>query len=134
MDGSQFDTLIKRLATTPLTRPTALRGVAASLAALAGVTLAAEPGGARNRNNNDEPERKVCHCADATAASCQTLKKEKSKVKKHLKQHACDYIGSCQGFSGCCIANTQTCASSAQCCSGFCGDGTCRPAGSCLVL
>jgi hypothetical protein len=40
MDGRQFDALVKRLATTRLTRLQALRGVAASAAALAGVRLA----------------------------------------------------------------------------------------------
>ncbi len=127
MDGTQFDKLIKRLATTPLTRSTALRGLAASAAALTGVTRVMQPGAARNRNNNnDEPERKVCHCANATAASCRTLKKKKSKVKKHLRKHNCDYRGECKGVSGCCIATTQACTSREQCCSGNC-QGTCLP-------
>ena len=128
MDGTQFDTLIKRLATTPLTRSTALRGLGASVAALAGATLVAQPGAARKRNNkNDEPERRVCHCSDPTGASCRTLKKEKSKVKRHLRKHVCDYRGRCQGFSGCCLGNTAACTSSAQCCTEFCGDGVCQP-------
>jgi hypothetical protein len=44
MDGTAFDALIKRLATTPLSRSKAVRGLAATAAALAGATLAAEPG------------------------------------------------------------------------------------------
>ena len=44
MDGTRFDHLIKRLAATPVTRATALRGLAAGAATLAGVTLLAEPG------------------------------------------------------------------------------------------
>jgi hypothetical protein len=143
VDGTQFDRLIKRLATTPLTRSTALRGLATSVAALTGATLVAEPGAARNRNNNDEPKRKVCHCSGPTGASCRTLKKEKSKVKKHLKKHDCDYKGSCQGFSGCrqCLNNDgctggqvcvdggcQNCVSDQQCEDGFeCEAGRCEP-------
>ena len=46
MDGTRFDGLIKRLAATPVTRATALRGLAAGAATLAGVTLLAEPGAA----------------------------------------------------------------------------------------
>src|SRR5215213_7376485 len=126
MDGTRFDTLIKRLATTPLTRPTALRGVAASVAALAGVTLAAEPSAAKKK-------RKVCHCTDEKSTSCKTIEVGKKAAKRHLKKHACDYKGECKGFSDCCFADTLGCTSSAQCCSGFCGDGTCRPAGSCAV-
>src|SRR5688572_21349468 len=128
MDGTRFDTLIKRLAITPLTRSTALRGLVASVAALAGVTLGAEPGAAKKN------KRKVCHCTDETAASCKTLEVGKKAARKHVRKHSCDYKGKCDGVSGCCIADTLACTSSAQCCSEFCGDGTCRPAGSCRVL
>jgi hypothetical protein len=122
MDGTQFDRLIKRLATTPLTRVQTLRSLAASAAALAGVTLVAEPGAARKRNNNDEPKRKVCHCSGPTGASCRTLKKEKSKVKKHLRKHVCDYKGRCQGFSGC-----RQCLDNGGCTGGqVCVDGACQ--------
>src|SRR5215213_2974170 len=121
MDGTRFDTLIKRLATTPLTRSTALRGLAASVAALAGVTLTAEPGAAKKK-------RKVCHCTDEKSTSCNTLEVGKKAARKHVRNHACDYKGECKGFSDCCFADTLGCTSNTQCCSGFCGDGTCRPA------
>jgi len=127
MDGTQFDTLIKRLAITPLTRTTALRGLVASAAALAGVTLAAEPGAAKKN------KRKVCHCTDETAASCKTLEVGKKAARKHVRKHDCDYRGGRKDVSGCCFADTLACTSSAQCCSEFCGDGTCRPASSCAV-
>jgi len=143
VDGTQFDTLIKRLATRSLTRWNALRGLATGAAALAGVTLVTQPGAARKRNNNDESKRKVCHCSGPTGASCRTLKKEKSKVKRHLKKHNCDYKGGCQGFSGCrqCLNNEgctggqacvdgacQDCISDAQCGTGFeCELGRCVP-------
>src|SRR5918993_154166 len=62
MDGTRFDNLIKRLATRPMTRATALRGLAASAAALTGVSILAGAGEARNNNNNNnnERKRKVC--------------------------------------------------------------------------
>lgn len=120
MDGTQFDTLIKRLGTRPLTRLTALRGLAASVAALVGVTLAAEPGAAKNK-------RKVCHCTDEKSTSCKTLEVGKKAARKHVRKHACDYSGKCENFSGCCFSDTLSCTTNAQCCSGFCGDGICRP-------
>jgi hypothetical protein len=126
MDGSQFDTLIKRLATTPLTRPTALRRVAASVAALAGLTLAVEPSAAKKK-------RKVCHCTDEKSTSCKTIEVGKKAARKHLKKHDCDSRGECKGVSGCCLADTLGCTTNTQCCSRFCGDGTCRPTGSCAV-
>ena len=124
MDGSQFDTLIKRLATTPLTRSTALRGLATSIAALAGVGLTGEPGAAKKK-------RKVCHCTDEKSTSCKTIEVGKKAARKHVKKHDCDYRGRCEGVSGCCLGDTLSCTTNTQCCSGFCGDGTCRPTGSC---
>jgi hypothetical protein len=126
MDGTTFDNLIKRLATTPLSRSNALRGLAASAAALAGVTLAAEPGAAKGK-------RKVCHCTDEKSTSCKTIEVGRKAAKRHVKRHDCDYRRECKGFSGCCLANTLGCTTNTQCCSGFCGDGTCRPAGSCVA-
>jgi hypothetical protein len=143
MDGTQFDRLIKRLATRPVTRSTALRGLATGAGALAGVIVVTPPSAAKKRNNNnDEPKRKVCHCSGPTGASCRTLKKEKSKVQRHLKKHDCDYNGKCQGFSGCrqCLNNDgctggqvcvdgacQDCLSDAQCGAGFdCEGGRCE--------
>jgi hypothetical protein len=121
MDGTRFDTLIKRLAITPLTRTTALRGLVASVAALAGVTLAREPGAAKNK-------RKVCHCTDEKSTSCKTLQVGRKAARKHVKKHACDYKGKCEGFSGCCFDSNVSCTTDSQCCSDECGDGVCRPA------
>jgi hypothetical protein len=121
MDGTQFDTLIKRLGTRSLTRSTALRGLAATVAALAGVTLAAEPSAAKEK-------RKVCHCTDEKSTSCKTLEVRKKAVRRHVKNHPCDYRRECKDVSGCCFGDTQTCTTDAQCCSKECGDGVCRPA------
>src|SRR5688572_1402608 len=121
VDGTQFDSLIKRLGARPLTRSNALRGLAASIAALAGATLVTRPGATKKGNNNDEPKRKVCHCSGPTGASCRTLKKEKSTVQRHLKKHDCDYNGKCQGFSGCrqCL-NNDGCTGGQACVDGAC--------------
>ena len=118
MDGTQFDTLVKRLASTPLNRSTALRGLAASVAAFAGVTLAAKPGAAE--------ERKVCHCEDESRASCDTITVGKKAARRHIRDHPCDYKGKCKGRSGCCLAISTPCTSRLTCCSGNC-QGTCRP-------
>jgi hypothetical protein len=118
MDGSRFDTLVKALAadsrrqlitplaTTPLTRANAVRGLVAGAAALAAVTRTGQPGAADRKK--DEKKRKVCHCLDTTAATCRTLKKEKKKVRKHLRRHPCDYKGRCTGVSGCSPGLTAT--------------------------
>ena len=120
MDGSRFDTLIKRLATTSLSRSTALRGLAASIAAFAGVTRAAEPSAA--------DELKVCHCKDEFSTSCETKKNlERRSVKRHLRRHRCDYRGECKGVSGCCLEIGETCTSRLTCCSGNCLGGQCQP-------
>ncbi len=78
MDGPQFDTLIKRFSTTTLSRSTALRGLAATVAALTGVALAAKPGAAE--------QRKVCHCEDESAASCETLTLGRKAARNHLRR------------------------------------------------
>ena len=99
MDGSRFDTLVKALATTRLTRSHALRGLAASAAALAGVRLTAERGTAKK---NNKQEIRICVCADANPSTCKTQKKEKAKAKKTLRRNPCAYRGRClNGVSGC---------------------------------
>jgi hypothetical protein len=118
VDGTQFDTLIKRLASTPLSRSTALRGLAASVAAFAGVTLAEEPGAAE--------ERKVCHCEDETRASCDTITVGRRSARRHLNRHPCDYKGECKRVSGCCLEIGSLCSSRLSCCSGNCL-GSCQP-------
>ena len=64
MDGTQFDTLAKRLSTTPLTRDKALRGMAAGAAALVGVTLAREPSAAAKKKKIRICVCAVCGCDD----------------------------------------------------------------------
>ena len=118
MDGPQFDTLIKRFSTTTLSRSTALRGLAASVVALAGVALAAKPGAAE--------QQKICHCTDETAASCETLTVGRKVARRHIRRHPCDYRGTCTDVSGCCLEIGETCTTG-TCCSGNCLGGTCQP-------
>jgi hypothetical protein len=116
MDGSEFDTLIKRFSTTTLSRSAALRGLAASVAAFTGLTLAAKPGAAE--------ERKICHCTDETAASCETRTVGERAARTHLRDHPCDREGKCRGVSGCCLDIGETCTTG-TCCSGNC-QGICQ--------
>jgi hypothetical protein len=134
VDPARFDALLMRLATVPLPRSKVLHGLVSGTA-LCAIGLLPEPGVAKKRKNKDEPKRKLCHCQDATAATCRTITKATSQVKKHLKKHPCDYKGGCTGVSGCpCQGENATCTAHAQCCPGlFCGDGTCRPTGSCTL-
>jgi hypothetical protein len=118
VDGTQFDTLVKRLSTTTLSRSTALRGLAASVAAFAGVTLTAEPGAAE--------ERKICHCEDESRTSCETITVGKKAARRHLRDHDCDYRGKCTGVSGCCLKIGESCTTRLTCCSGNCL-GSCQP-------
>jgi hypothetical protein len=141
MDATTFDTLIKRLATTPLTRVNVLRGLAASAAALTGVMLPKEAGAKKK----DETEIKVCNCPGSDASSCKTQKKDKSKAKKLLRRNPCAYKGKCQGVSGCAAGTDPLsppppggpppppgsgppCTSDGDCAtSAFCQAGTCVP-------
>ncbi len=102
MDGTQFDQLVKRLATTRLTRLTALRGLTVgAVTALSGVGLGREEAGAKKKNR-DEKEIRICNCPGTDPAQCKTQKKEKSKAKKTLRRNPCAYRGRCQsGVSGC---------------------------------
>ena len=118
VDGTQFDRLIKRLASTPLNRSKALRGLAASVAAFAGMTIAAEPGAAE--------ERKVCHCEDESRTSCETITVGRNAARRHIRDHPCDYKGRCKGRSGCCLGIGESCTSRLTCCSGNCL-GSCQP-------
>jgi hypothetical protein len=136
MDGIQFDTVAKTFATTPLTRGKALRGLAAGVAALVGVTLAREPSAAAKKK-----KIRICVCASADFTTCQTKNKPKSKAKKTLQNKPCSYTGRCRagvsGCIGCSPANNtqgscpqgQICNPNAVCvagCSGGPGQGTCQ--------
>jgi hypothetical protein len=99
MDATRFDDLIKRFATTRLTRVQTLRGLAAGgVAALTGVGLTAEEADAKKKNAK---KVKVCQCFSELATSCSTKKKAKKKAKKLLRNFPCSYKGSCRGVSGC---------------------------------
>src|SRR6187397_392487 len=137
MDGIQFDTVAKTFATTPLTRGRALRSMAASVAALVGVKLSAEPGTAKK----NEKKIQLCVCASADVTTCQTKNKPKSKAKKILHNKPCSYTGRCRvGVSGCigcapanntqgsCLAG-QLCNTGATCVAGC--TGTTNTQGSC---
>jgi hypothetical protein len=99
MDATTFDDLIKRLATTRLTRLTALRGLAmGALATLTGIGLSAEEAGAKK---NHEKKVKVCKCPDSNSANCRTDKVKKSQAKKQARK-ACNYRGACRsGVTSC---------------------------------
>jgi hypothetical protein len=144
MDGIQFDTLAKRLSTTPLTRGKALRGMAAGVAALAGVRLAAEPSAAAKKK-----KIRICVCASADFTTCQTKTKPKSKAKKILRNKPCAYTGRCRlGVSGCigcapanntrgsCLAG-QLCNAGATCVAGCTGptntQGSCPSGQNCMI-
>jgi hypothetical protein len=132
MDGSRFDQWARWLVTR-----SDRRGVlAASVAALAGATLATESGTAK-KNNKNENTRKVCVCGtDGTVGSCQTKKVKADKVKKLLRSNPCASKGACQGRNPCA---TQTPAQTPSGCTPncdrkVCGDdgcggrcGTCSP-------
>jgi hypothetical protein len=118
MDGSHFDALVRSLATTPLARANVLRGLAASAAALAGLTRIGESGTAKK---NHEKKVKVCQCPTADATLCTTKKVGKDKAKK-VARRACNYKGTCQ-------TGVTRCAGGCTCEQKICGDNGCG--GSC---
>ena len=97
MDGSHFDTLVKALAITPLTRAMALRGLAASAVVLTGLRLAGEVGAAKKKTR--EKKVRVCDCPIGDPSGCQTKKVKKSQVQSWLLRHLCSYRGRCQASS-----------------------------------
>src|SRR5215217_4148033 len=118
MDATTFDTLIKRLAATRLTRLTALRGLAmGALAALTGVCLTAEEASAKK---NHEKKGKVCKCPDSNSANCRTDKVKKSQAKKQARK-ACNYKGACRaGITSCAgAAAGPTCTNNNDCTGGL---------------
>jgi hypothetical protein len=95
MDDSRFDTLVKTLALTSLTRPHLVRGLVASAAALAGVRLTAESGTAKGKGKGKgkkKPRKKpVCLCS---VAGC-TSQKVKQPGKLIAQNPSCNYAGAC---------------------------------------
>jgi hypothetical protein len=120
MDGSHFDTLVKTLATTRLTRVQTLRGLVASgVAALTGITRGSEAAVAKK---NHEKKVKICKCPDANAANCRSAKVKKSRAKKQARK-ACNYKGACRaGVTSC---GTQTLSG----CTPNCDRKVCGPDG-----
>ena len=142
MDGTRFDTLIKRLATTPLTRAQTLRGLAASAAALAGVTLLADSGAAADGGGRRRRRRRVCDCSGPNPNTCTTRRLRRRAARRLLRSNDCAYKGRCQtGVSGCAAVGCdprnptgscpegQICDSRAICVAGCIGQNGTR--GSC---
>ena len=124
MEPRRFDDLIKQLSTASLTRSQALRGLALSATALAGVRITIEPGLARKRNNDrNEPKRRVCHCGrnNPQRVGCKTKRLPKDKVKQHLKRHKDDSRAGASRHrrqTRTRLPESATCTVDAQCCAG----------------
>ncbi len=94
MDAERFDTMIRRLGATRLTRMRALRGVAGSaMAALMGGALLAAATDAADRRRR---KRTICHCPDTDPKNCTTLRLRRKRARRHLRSHPNDYRGECQ--------------------------------------
>src|SRR5215207_5345163 len=93
MESCRFDRLVRGLASR---RP---RRAALPLLVALGLGLA----GPREAAAKNTPQKKVrvCTCASADGATCQSQKKAKDKVKKLLRTNPCAYKGGCTGVSGC---------------------------------
>jgi hypothetical protein len=112
VDGPRFDTLIKQFSTSRVTRAHAVRGLAASVAALAGITLTEEPGAAKG-DKKDEPQRRVCLWS-RTSPGGKTKKVDKDKRKKILRRNDCARKGRCRGTNPC-FAPAPECTTDAHC-------------------
>jgi hypothetical protein len=123
VDGSRFDTLIKQFSTSRVTRAHALRGLAAGVAALAGVTLA-PPRAAKGRKK-EEPQRRVCLWS-RTAPGGKSKKVDKDKRKKILRRNDCARKGRCRGINPCFVA--PECTTDAHCnADEICENNACVP-------
>jgi hypothetical protein len=146
MDGTHFDTLAKSLATTRVTRLTALRGLAVgALAAAIGVTAPADDAAAAKKKC-PQCKKKVCHKANNGPKRC--------RCKKKANGTFCSIPGAtsatCQ-FGSCVAAATPVppgpgptpapppapvgCSSSSQCSATgqICVNGTCLGGEQCFV-
>ncbi len=96
MDGSRFDKLTQRLASIRLTRKGAMRGLVGGIAVLTG--------GAAFTGGVEAGKRKpICHCPEA-GASCTDERVSRKQRKAHLRDHQCDYQGTCRSDIDACAA------------------------------
>jgi hypothetical protein len=124
MDGNTFDQLIKHLATTRVTRLTALRGlVVGAVAALTGLGLTADEVGAARK----KPRKKAwCHRGDDFSIVGTTRKLTKDQRQKHRRRDAADYKGRCTASRIVSPTNTTTTTTAPPAPPGF----DCRVAGA----
>jgi hypothetical protein len=117
MDGERFDSLIKRLGTTRLTRLAALRGLAAgAVATLVGVSLTADEARAARK----KPRKiRICHRTSATDPGV-TKRKVKSRAKKELRRHQFDTKGSCSAVPAVGCQNDAACGPGRVCVGNIC--------------
>jgi hypothetical protein len=99
VDGPRFDQLIKHLATTRLTRLSALRGLAAgAVASLTGLSLLGEDGGAKDKGKRTR-KRRICHRTSANDPGVSKKLKAK-RARRHLRKHPFDTKGRCAALPG----------------------------------
>jgi hypothetical protein len=105
MDGSHFDTLVKRLATIRLNREQTLHGLAVgTLAALTGLRLFPEAEGkGKGKGKKRRKKKPVCLCS---ASGCTSLKvgNPSSVINQNPR---CNYAGNC-GANPCAATATTT--------------------------
>ena len=128
MDAERFDTMIRRLGKTRLTRMSALRGVAGSAAAvLIGGGLLPTTTEAADRNRR---KRTICHCPDTDPKNCRTLRLRRKRARRHLRRHPNDYRGECQKQpkpAPTCTTDVDCAATGQICCTTGKKAGTCQP-------
>jgi hypothetical protein len=134
MDGERFDSLIKRLGTTRLTRLAALRGLAVgAVASLTGLSLLGEESEAADRKRRKK--QRICHRTSATDPGV-TKRLKKKRARRHLRKHPFDTKGACTAGSTTTI-NIIGCRTDADCGVGrFCVGGICvqcRTAADCAA-
>ncbi len=141
MDGLQFDSLIKRLGTTRVTRVHALRALAAgALAGAVGVGVTRQEAGAKK--NTNKCKRQPGECETCKRGKCEHKNGKKTckagKITAKALGTSCSG-GTCQ--NGACIPTPCSfvglqvaCSSSAQCCTSttgaICEDNFCPQAGN----
>ncbi len=101
MDGTRFDTIIKGLGTTNVTRLRAIRGLLGGAAAAAvAVTGGTSAQRVTTQASVSKKKTRICHCVSNDPTTCSSIRIRRWSARKHLK-HPCDYRGPCTGVSGC---------------------------------